>query len=35
MLLRRDMLIVAFALGTAVALYVVSFRDLLAVPLPF
>lgn len=29
MLLRRDMLVIAFALGVAAALYIVSFRDLL------
>ena len=34
MLLRREMIIVALALGIAAALYAVSFRDLLAAPLP-
>jgi hypothetical protein len=33
MLIRRDMLVVAFALGIAAALYIVSFRDLLAAQL--
>jgi hypothetical protein len=35
MLFRRDMLVVALALGVAVALHIVSFRDLLAAGLPF
>jgi hypothetical protein len=30
MLLRRDMLVVALTLGAAIALYIFSFRDLLA-----
>jgi hypothetical protein len=30
MLLRRDMLVVALALGVAAALYIVSFGDLMA-----
>jgi len=33
MLLRRDMLVVALALGVAMALYIVSFGDLLATQL--
>jgi len=33
MLLRRDMLVVALALGVAMALYIVSFGDLLAAQL--
>jgi hypothetical protein len=35
MLLRRDMLIVALALGVAAVLYIVSFGDLLTVAAPF
>jgi len=34
MLLQRDTLIVAIALGVAVSLYVVSFRDLMAAAAP-
>jgi hypothetical protein len=35
MQLRRDLLIVLLALGIAAPLYLASFRDLLAVSLPF
>jgi hypothetical protein len=34
MLLRRDMLVVAFALGVAAVLYVFSFGDMMALGLP-
>jgi hypothetical protein len=33
-LLRRDILVVAFALGVAAALYIVSFGDLMAAGRP-
>jgi hypothetical protein len=32
MLLQRDVLVVALAFGIAISLYLVSFRDLMAVP---
>jgi hypothetical protein len=35
MLLRRDMLVVALALGVAAALYIASFGDLIAAAPPF
>ncbi len=35
MLLRRDMLVVALALGVAAVLYIVSFGDLMAAAPPF
>jgi hypothetical protein len=35
MLLRRDILVVALALGAAMALYIVSFGDLIAAAPPF
>jgi len=34
MLLQRDVLVVALAFGIAISLYLLSFRDLMAVPPP-